>query len=83
MFGARHQDVPLGHDLIRSEDPNSAVRASELEEKIHKWLAEWEAIFEPKRDANGELPADIAAAFVQGPAPVQLLRSDLSKITGF
>lgn len=68
--------------LIGNEAENRSERASALQAKVDKWLEDWGAIFDPKRDQNGDLPTELAG-WDQVPAPVQRLRNDLMRIMDF
>ena len=57
-------------------------RAKELQSKLEAWLSGWGAIFDPKRDANGDLPAELQG-YERVPAPVATMRVDLLKMMGF
>lgn len=69
--------------LIRQEQEVEArARRKRLEERINRWLDEWEAILQPLRTADGDLPPDLQG-YESVPAPVLRLRNDLLKISGF
>jgi len=50
--------------------------------RIEKWGEEWDAIFEPLRDAKGKLPSDLQA-YSKDRAEVNQIRHDILKISGF
>jgi hypothetical protein len=69
-------------DLSRKEDPTAKAKGKALETQVDSWMAEWDAIFEPKRDADGKLPKELQG-YQQTRARVNTLRSDLSRSMGF
>ncbi len=79
-FRAEYQAV---FKLIQDERTEQAdARGRKLADQLAQWLDEWEAIFEARRDEDGELPPELAA-YESGPVPVLRLRNDLLRITGF
>ena len=67
--------------LLRSGDRDAGSRrAKALQKKLETWLNDWEAIFTPKRDADGELPEDLQG-YESVPATVATMRLDLLKMT--
>jgi hypothetical protein len=69
-------------DLSRKEAPSAKAKGEALADEIDKWMMEWDAIFEPKRDPNGKLPRELQG-YQQTRARVNTLRSDLSRSMGF
>jgi hypothetical protein len=69
-------------DLSRKESPSAKAKGEALATQVEAWMAEWDAIFEPKRDADGKLPKELQG-YQQVRARVNMLRSDLSRSMGF
>jgi hypothetical protein len=69
-------------DLSRKEDPGAKAKGEALAAQVDTWMEEWDAIFEPKRDADGKLPKELRG-YQQTRARLNTLRSDLSRSMGF
>ena len=69
-------------DLSGKESKSARAKGEALAAQVDKWMEEWDAIFEPKRDADGKLPKELQG-YQQTRARVNMLRSDLSRSMGF
>jgi hypothetical protein len=68
--------------LVRTEDPSAERAQKKLEARVKQWMAEWDGIFEPHRDAEGDLPIELQG-YQKTRSKVNEIRIDLVKTTGF
>ena len=68
--------------LLRAENAEGTERARALEVTINTWMDDWAALFESKRDANGDLPPDLQG-YDQIAGKIAELRFDLMRVTNF
>lgn len=69
--------------LIRDEQRDEASsRGRRLEDRLSRWLDDWEAVMEPLRGDDGDLPPELEG-YEAVPVPVLRIRNDLMRITGF
>jgi HAMP domain-containing protein len=68
--------------LVKAEDPSATAKRKALESRVKFWMSEWDALFEPRRNADGDLPDELQA-YQKTRAKVNEIRVDLMKATGF
>ena len=68
--------------LVRAEDPSASTERKKLEVRVKRWMEQWDAIFEPHRDDNGDLPVDLQG-YQTTRSKINQVRVDLVKATGF
>lgn len=68
--------------LARAEDPSAKKKREELEARVKRWMSEWDEIFDSRRDADGDLPAELLG-YQKTRSEVNEIRIDLVKATGF
>lgn len=68
--------------IFEEKSAEASARGRKLADRINRWLDEWEALMQPLRNEEGDLPPDLEG-YEAVPAPVLGLRNDLLKISGF
>ena len=69
--------------LIHEEQKDEASsRGQRLGDRLSEWLDDWALVMAPHRNEDGELPPEFDG-YDTVPFPVQRIRNDLMRITGF
>lgn len=78
----QRKDYPAWRQLLQKEDSTAPDRQEALLKKIDRWCEEWDTLFDARRDADGNLPADLQG-YSRVRANMNMLRSDVIKSSGF
>ena len=68
--------------MIQSEDAGAASRSQNLDNRLFKWLQDWDRIMKPFQDADGYLKREYRG-YNSTRQTVSRIRHDLSKSKGF
>ena len=68
--------------MIQSEDAGAASRSQNLDNRLFKWLQDWDRIMKPFQDADGYLKKEYKG-YNSTRQTVSRIRHDLSKSKGF
>ena len=68
--------------LSRSEDAGAASRSKALDDRLFKWLQDWDRVMKPFQDADGYLKREYRG-YNSTRQTVSRIRHDLSKSKGF
>ena len=68
--------------LSRSEDAGAASRSKALDDRLFKWLQDWDRVMKPFMDADGYIKREYKG-YNGTRQTVSRLRHDLSKTKGF
>ncbi len=75
------KDYKSWRTLMQKEDPAARSKQEALMERLQKWRDEWDAIFDPQRDANNKLPAELQG-WSQHRSRINELLEDVNKSSG-